>query len=264
MFGERRRLRVERFSSSLLVMKRRTPPDEELESPESAVRGPDYAQLGVLCAALLCPLCRLPLRCPTTLACGHSLCSRHVADPPGLPSGQPAVPSLLPLCPLPDCSATPRRSSAPSTLSASSRVRYRPAPPTDRAVLSVHPKTVPEPPPDVSLNKVISLLRHTKLVLDAGSESDADNGRPRKRRRHQSPDVDGDSDLLAHLQHQATRHRTIRRDEPLLSPSGPTRDSILSHFQKELLAELTCEICFVLLYQPITTPCQHVRLIPLL
>ena len=107
MFGEKGRLRVERFSSSLLVMKRRTPPDEELESPESAVRGPDYAQLGVLCAALLCPLCRLPLRCPTTLACGHSLCSRHVTDPPGLPSGQPAVPSLLPLCPLPDCYSSP-------------------------------------------------------------------------------------------------------------------------------------------------------------
>ncbi|PCH41212.1 hypothetical protein WOLCODRAFT_151254, partial [Wolfiporia cocos MD-104 SS10] len=28
-------------------------------------------------------------------------------------------------------------------------------------------------------------------------------------------------------------------------------------FEKELLAELTCEICFALLVQPLTTPCQH-------
>lgn len=39
-------------------------------------------------------------------------------------------------------------------------------------------------------------------------------------------------------------------------------DSKLPHtkFEKDLMAELTCEICFMLLYQPITTPCQHVGL----
>jgi hypothetical protein len=41
-----------------------------------------------------------------------------------------------------------------------------------------------------------------------------------------------------------------------------SKDAVLAGFQKDLLAELTCEICFVLLYQPITTPCQHVRPIP--
>jgi hypothetical protein len=35
-------------------------------------------------------------------------------------------------------------------------------------------------------------------------------------------------------------------------------------FEKELLAELSCEICLTLYYQPITSPCQHVSLpIPL-
>ncbi|KAI0269157.1 PUA-like domain-containing protein [Gloeopeniophorella convolvens] len=28
-------------------------------------------------------------------------------------------------------------------------------------------------------------------------------------------------------------------------------------FEKELLTELSCEICFMLLYQPVTSPCQH-------
>ena len=32
----------------------------------------------------------------------------------------------------------------------------------------------------------------------------------------------------------------------------------LTPLVKELLSELTCEICFTILYQPVTTPCQHV------
>lgn len=242
-------------------MKRRTPPDKEPEPPESAVdkgnsRGPTPPQLATLFAALVCPLCHLSLRCPTTLACGHSLCAFHVtdlpdlnsdspaksSDPPAKPSDSPAKSLLLPRCPLPGCSAsTPRRSSVGSTISTSSRVRYRPAPATDDAALPIQPRTVPDPRPDVSLNKVLSLVRHAKQALEASS----DDGRPRKRQRHQSPD-DDDEDLPGYVQR-------------LASPSPS--DGILSRFQKNLLAELTCEICFVLLYQPITTPCQHVRLI---
>ncbi|KAI0068857.1 hypothetical protein BV25DRAFT_1792197 [Artomyces pyxidatus] len=60
--------------------------------------------------------------------------------------------------------------------------------------------------------------------------SDGDNPRPRKRRRRHVP--------------------APRRDEP------PAPDAAV-RFEKELLSELTCEICFMLLYQPITTPCQH-------
>ncbi|KAL9712978.1 hypothetical protein Ac2012v2_004219 [Leucoagaricus gongylophorus] len=238
-------------------MKRRTPPDKEPEPPESAVdqgnsRGPTPPQLATLFAALVCPLCHLSLRCPTTLACGHSLCAFHVtdlpdlnsdspaksSDPPAKPSDSPAKSLLLPRCPLPGCSAsTPRRSSVGSTISTSSRVRYRPAPATDDAALPIQPRTVPDPRPDVSLNKVLSLVRHAKQALEASS----DDGRPRKRQRQQSPD-DDDDDLPGYVQR-------------LASPSPS--DGILSRFQKNLLAELTCEICFVLLYQPITTPCQH-------
>ena len=91
---------------------------------------------------LVCPVCRRPLAVPSTLACGHTICSAH------------------PLCP---CSHT----------------------------LSSAPK------PDVLLNSIISLL--------------------------------GDPP-----------------DDPAL--------------EKALARELTCAVCFALLYEPITTPCQHVRI----
>lgn len=63
-------------------------------------------------------------------------------------------------------------------------------------------------------------------------------------------------------------NRTFRSLAP--QPSGLSgndslqaraRFSASARLEKELLAELTCEICFGLMWQPLTTPCQHVRLI---
>jgi hypothetical protein len=50
-----------------------------------------------------------------------------------------------------------------------------------------------------------------------------------------------------------------RRRKQLLPPrrlDAPAQSA--DHFEKEVLTELTCEICFNLLYQPVTSPCQHV------
>lgn len=46
-------------------------------------------------------------------------------------------------------------------------------------------------------------------------------------------------------------------DRPTVAAEPPLSAS--ARFEKELLAELTCQICFGLLWQPVTTPCQHVR-----
>ena len=45
--------------------------------------------------------------------------------------------------------------------------------------------------------------------------------------------------------------------EPRRDPGGTGDDSQISG-AKELLTELSCEICFAIYYQPVTTPCQHV------
>ncbi|KAI0092656.1 PUA-like domain-containing protein [Irpex rosettiformis] len=53
-------------------------------------------------------------------------------------------------------------------------------------------------------------------------------------------------------------HRNSPRPQAARS-LRPTSDrhALSALFEKELLSELTCEICFALLWQPVTTPCQH-------
>lgn len=263
------------------------PDKATLPSTDSRMLSPS-----LLDSLLLCSLCQDNLRQPTTLHCGHSVCALHVttsldsSSPNSLP---PAHPSSLPLCPLPDCPPKSRQSSALPPIPSSSRVHYHPSPNIPPTPSSPQPKSVPEPRLDVTLNKVIGLVTRTKQLLEGlvtqqehlGTESDTDSSpyssahdhsarRPHKRRRRHlsSPhEEDHDDDLLSHLRKQATRQRTLRHDEPILPSLSSSRDvapahskeAILAHFEKDLLVELTCEICFVLLYQPITTPCQHVR-----
>ncbi|KAF5369913.1 hypothetical protein D9758_001039 [Tetrapyrgos nigripes] len=124
---------------------------------------------------LLCPVCSSQLTAPTTLKCGHTICSKHS-----------------------DC--------------------------------TLHPQPIPSDQRlDVSLNKLIALAA---------------------KQRPQTLSQAGNLDLLSHLRGESARQRATPPDQPLI----PSADS---SFEKELYAECTCEICYTLLYEPMTTPCQH-------
>ena len=216
---------------------------------------------------LTCPLCNRTLVAPTTLQCGHSICSHHSAV-------------CCPQNPLPPAPNIPSQS----------RVTFNPAPP---APLTTLPLTRTS---DVTLTSILALVQRQ-------NEDEDDDERPRKRRkRHHSPDDDdddndndGDGDLLTHLRNAAAHQRSIPHDVPLIQdhplPNFDNDDGdgdLLTHlrnaaahqrsiphdvpiiqdspppdFDKRLLEELTCHICYVLFYRPVTTPCQHVRFLPL-
>jgi hypothetical protein len=217
----------------------------------------------LLSPLLRCPICNNPLDSPTTLHCGHSICSTHIADN----------------CPVPDCS--PQNKSTNPNIPVSSTVLFFPAESPEPAFPPISTSRV-----DVTISKIISLVSRVDAELDVhlpGHSSDDEDDIPppprvsssslirprrdstpspprvRKRRRYSSPAPEED-DLLSHLRKQSAVQRSTRHDEPLL-PSHPpsTRDEILSRFEKELLTELSCDICCTLFYQPVTTPCQHVR-----
>lgn len=165
---------------------------------------------------LICPVCNRILTAPTTLLCGHSICSHHPSS----------------VC---NCSNIPLQSPSQS------RVTFNPAP------LPQPIPTLPVPSTsDVTLTAILALLQR-------------EEDRPRKRlKRHHSSDDedDGDGDLLTHLRNATAHQRSIPRDPPFIQDSHDTE------FDKKLLEELTCHICYVLFHKPVTTPCQHVRPLP--
>lgn len=53
------------------------------------------------------------------------------------------------------------------------------------------------------------------------------------------------------------RRRANMSPSPTSIPRPDEPRSAQALFEKELMTELTCEICFMLFYQPVTAPCQH-------
>lgn len=286
---------------------------------------------------LRCPLC-VPstlLRAPTTLQCGHTVCSHHVQGLVGPSSVAPPPPErpddpdsddallVLPACPIPTCASTEAAAAEARlhpNIPATSSVVYRPAPPVIRPDLP--PATVPDPKVDVSVAKVLDLVNRASLWAKEEERERLHGFVPTRRPEDGeiTSDEDDDEDTPGELttlqpgpsisatthphstppstppprprplRHRSdsltsspsTRPRKRRRKAPsgysaaLTVASGtmrgPTAASAFSdggtydansplhiRFEKELMGELTCEICFMLLFQPVTSPCQHVR-----
>ena len=55
-----------------------------------------------------------------------------------------------------------------------------------------------------------------------------------------------------------TSHPSRSGAEPRQNPAETSGEDPRTRIDKELLTELSCEICFTIYYQPVTTPCQHV------
>ncbi|KAI9448212.1 LON-domain-containing protein [Lactarius indigo] len=229
-----------------------------------------------------CPVCppSSPLVAPVTLFCGHSVCASHVLDPPHSPPS-PRFLRLSP-CPLSSCTVSPSDAAPLPNIPSSSRVTFYPA---SGFLLDRDPvifATIPDSRTDVTINKLASIVhrydQHAQSIeplptLDSGSAlTHPSPSQPGVSTPGSTSIVPSDisssssistpitSSLDASLQQQTPARPNARKRRRKHLPPPRRLDSpaqSADHFEKELLAELSCEICFMLLYQPITSPCQH-------
>ena len=242
-----------------------------------------------------CPVCPKPspLVAPVTLFCGHTVCARHVLLSPSSPS-EPRLLRLSP-CPLESCTVSPSDPVTRPNIPASSRVTFYPAPDVALGRDAAAFATIPQSRTDITINKLASIVhRYDQLArstrtLDSSSGSDSsdtddeeilDTNTTRPSPSQPGASTTGSTSIVpsdassssistqiassldASLQHQApgrsnARKRRRKHHPPPRHLDSPAQST--DHFEKELLAELSCEICFNLLYEPITSPCQHVR-----
>ncbi|KAI0952098.1 hypothetical protein AcV7_008013 [Taiwanofungus camphoratus] len=223
---------------------------------------------------LHCPLCQppRPLTAPRTLRCGHTLCAAHLSSHP-----------LAAPCPLPACSPAPLPSPAAPAPSRAAAVPYVAAP----------PPAVSSPPrgTDVTVNKLLALVHRahawfeprpadrrvpahphdpderTDSEDDHAHGDDAHDPGPSSPPAHRGGEDDGSQPphgppprprSRSPPPRPRKRRRRLRppRATHVPTPTAPDMDPH-ARLEKELFAELTCEICFGLLWQPVTTPCQH-------
>ncbi|KAH9843844.1 LON-domain-containing protein [Rhodofomes roseus] len=236
---------------------------------------------------LRCPLCpsHTLLHSPVTLRCGDTLCAEHArADVRGR-------------CPLPSCTSAPLAPALaphpqsgvgyytappmPGAPSAADRARPGRADVTVSKILELAERAqacAPAYPPDAD--------EHTDSEGDDGEpprvdpehdiddmyldpappaaeavagpssapasavdtvSSPARDPRATRRPRSCSPDA-----LSTARPRKRRRHLPPRRPPP-----EPQERTPAARFEKELLGELTCDICSQLFVQPVTAPCQH-------
>jgi hypothetical protein len=246
---------------------------------------------------LHCPLCpsHSTLTAPVTLYCGHTVCAKHVSHPSSFPQPHTHLPVLLRLtpCPLQGCTASPA-APPPLNIPSSSHVTFFPAvghqPDHDASAFA----TIPDSRVDVTVNNLATIIHRYDQQpqaqspqhipgADSGSGSDSETDEEILETRTSSPTQafiagssantgEGPSSIPRQVSSDGSHQRPARmtarkrRRRRLLPPrrlDAPAQSA--DQFEKELLAELSCEICLTLYYQPITSPCQHVSLpIPLI
>lgn len=235
---------------------------------------------------LFCPLCpsHSTLTAPVTLYCGHTVCAKHVSLPAHPPSSSPVLLRLTP-CPIQGCTASPA-SPPPLNIPPSSPVTFYPA----VAHQSDHDAsafaTVPARMNDVTVNNLATIIHRYDQQLqaqslhhlpdaDSGSSSDSQTDEEISDTRASSPTQafiagssantgEGPSSIPRQVSSDGSQQHPARMSTRASSRHGggsrfrrrsPAQSA--DQFEKELLAELSCEICLTLYYQPITSPCQH-------
>jgi hypothetical protein len=102
---------------------------------------------------------------------------------------------------------------------------------------------------------------------ESSDGSDSSTEPPKKRRRHDTRSSVTDRGIQSSViepEAGAGNSESVDALQPSHPGSEPRQDpergdeNLQTRIEKALLTELSCEICFTIYYQPVTTPCQHV------
>lgn len=216
---------------------------------------------------------------------------------PPPPNASMPIPQIPPTCPLSICTSHRSSGSSRPQIPASSRVAYLPAPRSSThgplEAPYVQPRVRTERKLDVTICKVISLIDRTEdddgfvptreddsgTDEDSNEEDDLNSAAPASalppptpvspmHRNGSGSRPREESGSPSSSTHRPRKRRRQRRSSgtgaaPALFNANVTPPPVApqnsqERFEKDLRSEMNCEICFMLFYQPITTPCQHV------
>lgn len=114
----------------------------------------------------------------------------------------------------------------------------------------------PSPPGSPNPNPTFTRQRPRKRARWANT---VDNGDPESlsiaTMNSEKTEITGKTDTME----RKTANKAKATQSDMQNMSTATKTPPLTKFETGLMAELTCEICFMLLCEPVTTPCQHVR-----
>lgn len=183
----------------------------------------------------------------------------------------PVVP-VVPSCPLPTCKPGIRRPVITPNIPRESPVAYYP--PIPQSVIE-HPNvTVAEPLQDVSIGRILSLIEKVENKEHDLTATEERTGAGSSGSEEDEEDEDSSEEELQRVNtaiaspdfsQRRRLHRTSKAKKRVRSQQcsegahhrHTIRKELEAQFKKELIECLTCEICFMLLFEPITTPCQH-------
>ena len=193
------------------------------------------------------------------------------------------------MCPIPTCKRFSPQASATSATIATSVPAAMPVidtpsspGPQSRETLAsgvmYQPALLPAPPaysPDLVttetgcplLDVCVDKVRH--LVMEEIAKPDDVKEMREVVASSDDDESDGDDAIPARLSHlgrpemSPTSHRVTKRRRSNLHPESPhsraaTGSPYSWPFQRDLMAILECDVCSMLMYEPVTTPCQHV------
>ena len=221
--------------------------DAESDVQTGGIRARSLTSL--TCSRLLqCPCCKDGiLEGPVTLKCGHTICGKHFQG-----RAERGDVTTAYACPVASCRGSAGRG----------RERVGEAVLVPVSAIGMDGEPIERPQPVVYGGRDVTVARVIGLCERATKSIKVERHDQETREELEATGEDGKESLTGLGTLSQDNVQSFQGDNQTLSLRGGVGTSadldVEEEFRRLLLEQFVCEICFSLLHQPITTPCQHV------